>query len=210
MMMPGDVGGTQPEWFLAVPGTAAGPQERDAAPVFAAMGDGSAGLAHYLRRHRPDDPRRAKVVPDSTDARRFPMTALPLARIAAVRDGGRFLRFALRLDAAASAALGLLGLAAAAPLTGLLGTTTGALLGTGAFLVGYALLLLLIAARQPIPRSAAWAVVVGNVLWVLGSIGAVVAGWDSLTALGVTVVLAQAAAVAVFADLQWLGLRRAR
>jgi hypothetical protein len=138
------------------------------------------------------------------------MTALPLARIAAVRDGGRFLRFALRLDAAASAALGLLGLAATAPLTGLLGTTTGALLGTGAFLVGYALLLLLIAARQPIPRSAAWAVVLGNVLWVLSSIGAVVAGRDSLTALGVTVVLAQAAAVAVFADLQWLGLRRAR
>jgi hypothetical protein len=138
------------------------------------------------------------------------MTALPLARIAAVRDGGRLLRFALRLDAAGSGALGLLGLAAATPLAVLLGTTTGAMLGTGAFLVGYALLLLLIAARQPIPRAAAWAVVLGNTLWVLGSIGAVVAGRDSFTALGVTVVLAQAAAVAVFADLQWLGLRRAR
>jgi hypothetical protein len=138
------------------------------------------------------------------------MTAISLARITAVRDGGRLLRFALRLDAAGSGALGLLGLAAATPLADLLGTTAGGLLGTGAFLVGYALALVLLAARPVIPRAGAWTVVVGNSLWVLGSIGAVVAGRDTFTALGVAVVLAQAAAVAVFADLQWLGLRRAR
>jgi hypothetical protein len=136
--------------------------------------------------------------------------ARPLARLAAVRDGGRLLRFALRLDAAGPGALGLLGLTAAAPLATLLGTTAGALRATGAFLVGYALVLVLLAARQAIPRAAAWAVVVGNTVWVLSSIGAVVAGWDTFTALGVAVVLGQAAAVAVFADLQWLGLRRAR
>jgi hypothetical protein len=67
-----------------------------------------------------------------------------------------------------------------------------------------------IAARPAIPRTAAWAVVVGNAVWVLGSVGAAVAGRDTFTTLGVAVVLAQAAAVAVFADLQWLGLRRAR
>jgi hypothetical protein len=138
------------------------------------------------------------------------MTALSLARIAAVRDGGRLLRFALRLDAAGSGALGLLGLAAAAPLAEPLGTTAGALRGTGAFLAGYALVLVLLAARPVIPRAAAWTVVLGNTVWVLGSIGAAVAGRDSFTVLGVAVVLAQAAAVAVFADLQWLGLRRAR
>lgn len=142
------------------------------------------------------------------------MTALPLARplarMAAVRDGGRLLRIALRLDAAASGALGVAAVAAAAPLAGLLGPTAGMLRGTGGFLVGYALALVLIAARPTIPRPAAWAVVVGNTIWVLSSIGAVVAGPDAFTALGVAVVLAQAAAVAVFADLQWLGLRRAR
>jgi hypothetical protein len=138
------------------------------------------------------------------------MTAISLARIAAVRDGGRLLRFALRLDAAGSGALGLLGLAAATPLADPLGTTVGALRGTGAFLVGYALVLVLLAARPAIPRAAAWAVVIGNTAWVLGSIGTAVAGRDTFTALGVAVVLAQAAAVAVFADLQWLGLRRAR
>jgi hypothetical protein len=142
------------------------------------------------------------------------MTALslprPLARLAAVRDGGRLLRLALRLDAAASGALGLLALAAASPLTGLLGPTAGMLRGTGAFLVAYALALVLIAARPVIPRPAAWAVVIGNSLWVLGSVGALIAGRDTFTTLGTVVVLAQAVAVAVFADLQWLGLRRAR
>jgi hypothetical protein len=138
------------------------------------------------------------------------MTALSLARIAAVRDGGRLLRFALRLDAAGSGALGLIGLVAAAPLADPLGMTAGALRGTGAFLVGYALVLVFLAARPVIPRAAAWTVVLGNTAWVLGSLGAAVAGRDTFTAIGVAVVLAQAAAVAVFADLQWLGLRRAR
>ncbi|HYH29562.1 MAG TPA: hypothetical protein VD903_04175 [Pseudonocardia sp.] len=138
------------------------------------------------------------------------MTALPLARLAAVRDGGQLLRFALRLDAAASGALGLLALAAAAPLSGLLGPTAGMLRGTGAFLVTYALALVLVAARPAISRPAAWTVVIGNSAWVLGSVGAAVAGRETFTTPGLAVVLAQAAAVAVFADLQWLGLRRAR
>jgi hypothetical protein len=138
------------------------------------------------------------------------MTAISLTRITAVRDGGRLLRFALRLDAAGSGVLGLLGVAAAAQLAGPLGMTAGELRGTGAFLVGYALALVIIAARPVIPRAAAWAVVAGNAVWVLGSVGAAVAGRDTFTMLGVAVVLAQAAAVAVFADLQWLGLRRAR
>jgi hypothetical protein len=45
---------------------------------------------------------------------------------------------------------------------------------------------------------------------VLGSVGAAVSGRETFTALGIAVVLAQAAAVAVFADLQLAGLRRAR
>lgn len=140
------------------------------------------------------------------------MTALPLspARIAATRDGGRLLRLALRLDAVASGALGVLAVAGAPALDELLGAPAAVLRWTGAFLVGYALALALLAARRHVPRPAAWAVVGGNAAWVLGSIGAAVVGRDPLTALGTGVVLAQAAAVAVFADLQWLGLRRAR
>ncbi|GAA5124186.1 hypothetical protein [Pseudonocardia adelaidensis] len=138
------------------------------------------------------------------------MTAVSLARITSVRDGGRLLRLALRIDAAGSGTLGLAGVVAATPLGDPLGMGTGALRGTGAFLVGYALVLVLLAARPVVPRAAAWTVVAGNTAWALGSIAAAVAGRDSFTAVGVAVVLAQAAAVAVFADLQWLGLRRAR
>jgi hypothetical protein len=72
----------------------------------------------------------------------------------------------------------------------------------------FATALLPLAARPTVPRVGTWTVIVGNVAWVLGSIGVVVAGRD-WTALGVGVVLAQAGAVAVFAELEWLGLRRA-
>lgn len=123
-------------------------------------------------------------------------------------DGGRLLRRALRTDAAASGALGVLALAAAPALVDLLGPPAPVLVGVGAFLVVFAAGLLVLAARPQVPRPAAWAVVLGNAAWVAGSVLATVVAGSSLTALGVAVVLAQAAAVAVFADLQWLGLRR--
>jgi hypothetical protein len=53
-------------------------------------------------------------------------------------------------------------------------------------------------------------VVAANLLWVLGSVALVVTGWWPLTALGVAFVLAQGAAVFLFADLQFLGMRRSR
>ena len=137
------------------------------------------------------------------------MTALPLS-LAATSDGGRLLRFALRLDAAASGALGVLGLAAAPLLSDLLGVPANGLRGTGTFFVAYAVTLVVLAARRTIPRPAVWAVVVGNLCWSAASFAAVMAARGSLTALGVGVVLVLAAAVAVFAELQWMGLRRAR
>ncbi|QJY45701.1 hypothetical protein [Pseudonocardia broussonetiae] len=123
-------------------------------------------------------------------------------------DGGRLLRRALRTDAAASGALGVLALAAAPALVDLLGPPAPVLVGVGAFLVVFAAGLLVLAARPVVPRPAAWTVVLGNAAWVAGSVLATVVAGPSLTGLGVAVVLAQAAAVAVFADLQWLGLRR--
>lgn len=125
------------------------------------------------------------------------------------RTSDGLLRLALRIDAMASGALGLVGLAAAPLLADLLGPPAGLLFGVGVFFVVFALSLLVLAARPVIPRPAAWVVVIGNSAWVVASVVATVAGWNALTGLGVGVVLAQALAVAVFADLQWLGLRRA-
>jgi hypothetical protein len=53
-------------------------------------------------------------------------------------------------------------------------------------------------------------VVAVNALWVLASVALVAAGWFPLTSVGVAFVLALAAAVFLFADLQLLGLRRSR
>lgn len=125
------------------------------------------------------------------------------------RDDGRFLRLALRLDAAASGTLGVVSLVAAPGLSDLLGPGAGALRGIGAFLVAYAAGLVLLAGLRSVPRPAAWAVVAGNAAWAVGT-GVIAFAVHDLTAAGTAVVLAQAVAVAVFADLQWVGLRRCR
>lgn len=127
----------------------------------------------------------------------------------ATADAQRGLRGVLRLDAVASGALGLTAAAGAGVLDTLLGLSAPLLLGVGVFLVVYAAGLVALAARPAIPRPATWVVVLGNSAWVLMSLGLAVGAWEQLTALGVVVVVAQAAAVAVFADLQWAtGLRR--
>jgi hypothetical protein len=127
---------------------------------------------------------------------------------AAGRD--RPLRLALRLDAAASGALGVLLAAGGALLDDLLGIPAAVLVPVGAFLVLYAAGLWLVGSRPRVSRPAVWAVVAGNLGWVAASVVAAAAGWWSPTAAGTVVLLVQAAAVAVFAELQLSGLRRAR
>jgi hypothetical protein len=129
--------------------------------------------------------------------------------LVSTRDDGSFLRLALRLDAAASGLLGLVSLAAAPALTDLLGPGTGALRGFGAFLVVYAAGLALLAGLRAVPRPAAWTVVVGNMAWAVGT-GVLAFAVPDLTTIGIVVVLAQAAAVLGFVDLQVVGLRRSR
>jgi len=113
------------------------------------------------------------------------------------------LRAVLRLDAVASGTLGLAAVAGAGVLDTALGLPSSLLLGVGVFLVVYAAGLVALAGRAVIPRPATWVVVLGNSAWVLASLGLVVGAWDRLTVLGAVIVLAQAAAVAVFADLQY-------
>lgn len=129
--------------------------------------------------------------------------------LVSTRDDGSFLRLALRLDAVASGALGIVSLAAAPALSDLLGPGDGALRGIGAFLVGYAACLVLLAGLRSVPRAGAWTVVVGNLAWAVGT-GVLAFAVHDLTTVGTVVVLAQAAAVLGFADLQVVGLRRSR
>ena len=131
-----------------------------------------------------------------------------LSRVATTADGGRLLRTALRVDAVVSGGLGLVSLVGA-PLAGdLIGAPEAALRGVGGFLVVFGIALLVLAARAAMPVPLVWAVVIGNLAWVVAS--AAVALLVPLTVLGIVVVVVQALGVAVFADLEWLGLRRMR
>jgi hypothetical protein len=122
----------------------------------------------------------------------------------------RLLRLALRLDAVASGATGV-GLAALGwALDDVLGVPVALTLPLGLFLTGFAGWLWYLAGRPRIGAGAVRAVIALNVVWVLDSVALVAAGWAPLTALGTAYVLAQAAAVLLFADLQFVGLRRVR
>jgi hypothetical protein len=110
----------------------------------------------------------------------------------------------LRVDAFTCAAMGLLLVAAATPLSGWLGLPEPLLFWAGVVLFPCALLMLL-AARRPRFGPLVGLIVLGNFAWVAAS--AVVAAVFSPTTLGLVFVLVQAAVVAVLAWLEWRGLR---
>jgi hypothetical protein len=127
-----------------------------------------------------------------------------LARPAA--GGGRLLRLALRLDAAVTGAFGAL-LALTSPLVdGPLGISSPLLLVLGVLLLAYAAVVELVA-RRPRP-TLVWGVILANVAWVGASIAVLLAHVLTPTTLGTAVVVAQALAVALVAELQHLALRR--
>ena len=139
------------------------------------------------------------------------MTADHVESTLAGADGrDRPLRLALRLDAAASGAMGVLLAAGGALLDDPLGIPAAVLVPVGGFLVVYAAGLWLLGSRPRLGRPAVQVVVAGNLLWVAASVVAAIAGWWSPTTAGTVFVLAQAAAVVVLTELQLTGLRRAR
>jgi hypothetical protein len=160
---------------------------------------GATGGRHYLAGNRRDDPARRSWWARITDERRHPMNS-----------DSRLLRFALRLDAAACAGLGVASLALNSPLDRLFGTPPALTVSTGAFLVLYAAGLWLLATRPRIHPAAVWIVILGNLGWVAASVAITVAETFPLTGLGVAFVLAQAVAVVALADLEYLGLRKIR
>ncbi|MGW9214028.1 hypothetical protein ACWGR4_44675 [Embleya sp. NPDC055664] len=127
-----------------------------------------------------------------------------------VRGDTNLLRLALRLDAIATGAVGLAALAGCAFLDGALGLPTAFLAGLGAFLVLYAVGVWLIGGSDTPHRTAVRAVIGLNLVWFADSVAMAIAGWLDPTTLGTTLIVLQAVAVLGFADLQILGLRKAR
>ena len=79
---------------------------------------------------------------------------------------------------------------------------------TGLFLIAYTELVGWLATRQSVLKALVLLVIVGNAAWTLGSIALLFSGAINPNLLGVIVVAAQAIATGVFAELQYIGLRK--
>ncbi len=115
------------------------------------------------------------------------------------------LRIVLGIDAATCIAMGLALLALAGPLGVLLGLPARLLFFAGLVLLPCAALMYATARSAGPNRTLAWVVVLGNLAWIVASIG--IAATLAPTPLGIVFLLAQAAVVAVLGSLEYGGLR---
>lgn len=122
----------------------------------------------------------------------------------------RFLPRVLLVDAVATGATALLLLAGAEFLQPLLQLPAALLRGAGLFLLPFVACVGAMSRMAQVPPRAMAAVIAINAAWVVASVWLVVGGPFQPGVLGTAFVLAQAAAVAVFAELGWFGLRAMR
>ena len=119
-----------------------------------------------------------------------------------------FLRFSLLLDAAISGLMAILLLFASGPLATLLRLPESLLFGVGVFFVPYVLVVGWMGMRKTLLRGAVWAVIACNVLWAIDCVWLLMSGMVTPNALGVAFVVVQAVAVVLFAELQYVAIRR--
>jgi hypothetical protein len=79
---------------------------------------------------------------------------------------------------------------------------------TGLFLIAYAALVGWLGTRSSVPKALVLVLIAGNAAWTLASIALLFSGAVAPNLLGEIVVVAQAVATGVFAELQYIGLRR--
>lgn len=120
------------------------------------------------------------------------------------------LRKVLWADALSGAATGALQLALPGALAAWLGLPEALLVSSGLAIFAFVALAGYLATRADVPRTLLTLLVVGNWSWVVGCVALALSGVLTLTALGVGYLLVQAAAVAVLAELQWMGLRQVK
>jgi hypothetical protein len=118
------------------------------------------------------------------------------------------LRQALLSDAVTSIACALLMFLGAGLLHTMLGLSVSLLRSAGLILFLYAGLVAWLGMRTTLRRLAVLAVIVGNAIWAVDSLLLLASGWVEPTRAGYAFVLAQALVVAMYAQLQWMGLRR--
>jgi len=118
------------------------------------------------------------------------------------------LKYALIGDAVASGGTGLLMVAGAGFLSGMLGLPVLLLSYAGAFLLPYAAVVAFVGTREPIRPRAVWPIIILNILWVADSFALLISQTPSPTLPGVVFVIFQATVVLAFAIAQIIGLRQ--
>jgi hypothetical protein len=118
-----------------------------------------------------------------------------------------FLRNALLVDAAASGATGLLLIAGAGLLEGLLGLPVALMRGAGLVLVPYVAFVVWAGTRETIAAGAVWAIIVANAAWAIASVFLLM-GTLTPTVLGTVFVVGQALVVALLGEVQYVALKR--
>lgn len=118
------------------------------------------------------------------------------------------LKRTLLADGLTSLTLGALLIATAGFASTALGLPEGLLRVAGLICLPFAAGVLWLARQGRPPEAAIWTVIAANGGWVAASIALLVSGWVAPTALGLVLVIAQAVIVGLFAELQYVGLRR--
>ena len=119
------------------------------------------------------------------------------------------LRRVLVADALISAAAGIMMVAGATLLQGLLQLPYSLLVGAGLALFPWTAGLLWLARKPVVPSAAVWTVIVLNIVWVADSAWVALGGSSAPNTLGLAFIGLQAVMVAVLAELEFTGLRRA-
>jgi hypothetical protein len=123
-------------------------------------------------------------------------------------DASTFLRRALLADAVFSGVAALGFTFGAGGFAALFDLPEALLRETGLFLIVYTALVGWLASRIGVPKVLVMLVVAGNAVWTLASIALLFSGAVTPNLLGELMVVAQAIATGVFAELQYVGLRK--
>lgn len=119
-----------------------------------------------------------------------------------------FLSRALLADAVFSGVAALALAFGAGALAPLLHLPDALLQQSGLFLIAYTALVGWLASRSSVSKALVLLVIIGNAAWTLGSFALLFSGAVSPNTLGVIFIVAQAIATGLFAELQYIGLRK--
>lgn len=120
-----------------------------------------------------------------------------------------FLRYVLLADAATCLACGLLLSIGGSFLQNILGLPIQIMFYAGLSLFPFAAFLIYTATRKSISKTVIWLIIGLNLLWTIDSFLLLISGYVAPTTFGYIFVIFQALGVLMFADLEFIGLRKA-